>query len=82
MFQISLTCCVSLECIDFCLESSDGSCLTADGVAEAVDPAVSVADVVAQVPVPAREIVVAVLIDHCTHQVWTLTNIVLAFEYM
>ena len=59
-----LTCCASFEGIDFCLESSDGSGLTADGVAEAVDPAVGAADVVAQVLVPAREIVVTVLIDH------------------
>ena len=76
-----LTCCVCFEGIDFCLESSDGSRLTADGVTEAVNPAVSAADVIAQVIVPAREIVVAILIDHCTHQVWPLAKIFLAFEY-
>ena len=81
MIQICLTCCVCFEGIDFCLESSDGSRLTADGVTEAVDPAVCAADVVAQVVVPAREIVVAILIDHCTHQIWPLAKILLAFEY-
>ena len=82
MTQICLTCCVCFEGIDFCLESSDGSRLTADGVTEAVNPAVSAADVIAQVIVPAREIVVAILIDHCTHQVWPLAKIFLAFEYL
>ena len=82
MIQICLTCCVCFEGIDFCLKSIDGNCLITDGVAEAVDPAVSAADVIAQVIVPARKIVVAILIDHCTHQVWPLAKIFLTFEYI